>query len=86
MESLVRLQSVQVWQRDERGNHVRTCHKLRDSQFHFVTVTASCLEDFLASRTYDGSPMRRTRSWKRESERNGSKQGRSRTPGLNRSS
>jgi hypothetical protein len=23
MASLVRLQSVQVWQRDERGNHVR---------------------------------------------------------------
>ena len=40
----------------------------------------------IASRIYDGSPIRRTRSLKRGAERNGSKQGRSRTPGLNRSS
>ena len=36
--------------------------------------------------SHTGKPMRRRRFWKRASERRGSKPGRSRTPGLNRSS
>jgi hypothetical protein len=48
---------------------------------------AICLEKLQrirAPQIYSGSPMRCIRSWKRGSERSASKQGRSRTPGLNR--
>jgi hypothetical protein len=56
----------------------------RDRCFLYAELVSQMTD--LPSRIYDGSPIRRTRSLKRGSERNRSKQGRSRTPGLNRSS
>jgi hypothetical protein len=58
------------------------------SEATFCAIGNGLYRHFLAQSTqiYPGRPIRRTRFWKRVSERRGSKPGRSRTPGLNRSS
>jgi len=70
---------------NELGPKVSTLHEVRSlrkkEKVSFLKWSALTLAEF-----YPTSPIRRARSWKRGSERRGSKPGRSRTPGLNRSS
>jgi multidrug efflux pump subunit AcrA (membrane-fusion protein) len=66
--------------------HFQDGENLKKGQILFVIDPRPYRAQFAPAAAHPGRPMRRTRSWKRESERRGSKPGRSRTPGLNRSS